>query len=162
MNWFIGSSPVVTTNNYYTIDDLHNLQSLHINLLTLFPLVFTIRFLARIYNTFTVNKSSKHTLILLLIYDDTVLQFNLKSGLNPSYRLSLYRHSTDHAESTDLLLRNLTTGHREPSSHFCLLDCLQNCYLATSCNIRYKMDSPLLSCNTRRRYLPRCCLAMRW
>jgi hypothetical protein len=33
MNRFIGSSPVVTTNNYYTIADLHNLQSLHTNLL---------------------------------------------------------------------------------------------------------------------------------
>jgi hypothetical protein len=27
--------------------DLHNLQSLHTNLLSLFPLVFTIRFLAK-------------------------------------------------------------------------------------------------------------------
>jgi hypothetical protein len=33
MNRFIESSPVVTTNNYYTIPDLHNLQSLHTNLL---------------------------------------------------------------------------------------------------------------------------------
>jgi hypothetical protein len=31
---------------YYTIGDLHNLQSLHNNRLSLFPLVFTIRFLA--------------------------------------------------------------------------------------------------------------------
>jgi hypothetical protein len=46
MNRFIGFSPVVTTNNYYTIADLHDLQSLRTNFLTLFPLVFTIRFLA--------------------------------------------------------------------------------------------------------------------
>jgi hypothetical protein len=37
---------LVTTNNYNTVPDLHNLQSLHYNLLRLFPLVFTIRFLA--------------------------------------------------------------------------------------------------------------------
>jgi hypothetical protein len=37
---------VVTKNNYNTIADLQNLQSLHNNLLSLFPLVFTIRFLA--------------------------------------------------------------------------------------------------------------------
>jgi hypothetical protein len=45
MDRFIGSSQVVTTNNYYTIADLQNLQSLHTNLLSLFPLVFIIRFL---------------------------------------------------------------------------------------------------------------------
>jgi hypothetical protein len=88
MNGFIGSSPVITTNNYYIIADIHNLQPLHTNLLSLFPLVFT------------VNKSSNHTLILLLIYDDSVLQFNLQSDLNPSYRLSLYRHGTDHIENS--------------------------------------------------------------
>jgi hypothetical protein len=54
MNRFIGSSPVVTSNNHYTIADIRNLQSLHTNLLTLFLLVF-------IYNTITVNKTSKHT-----------------------------------------------------------------------------------------------------
>jgi hypothetical protein len=37
---------VVTTNNYDTIAGLHNLQSLHTNLLSLFPLVFSSRFLA--------------------------------------------------------------------------------------------------------------------
>jgi hypothetical protein len=46
MNRFIGSSPLVTTDNYYTIADLHNLQSLHTNPLSVFPLVCTIRFLA--------------------------------------------------------------------------------------------------------------------
>jgi hypothetical protein len=38
-------SPVLTTNNYYTLVDIHNLKSLNTNLLGLFPLVFTIRFL---------------------------------------------------------------------------------------------------------------------
>jgi hypothetical protein len=97
----------------------------------------------RIPNTFTVNKSSSHTLILLLIYDNSVLQFNLQSAVNFSYRLSLYRHGTDHAENTVLLLRNLTTGHREPSCHYCLLSCLQNC-LARSCNIRYNNGLPIV------------------
>jgi hypothetical protein len=36
----------VTRNKYNTIADLHNLPSRHINLLSLFPLVFTIHFLA--------------------------------------------------------------------------------------------------------------------
>jgi hypothetical protein len=43
---FINHLQVVTKNNYYTIADLHNLQSLHTNLLSLFPLYTTIRFLA--------------------------------------------------------------------------------------------------------------------
>jgi hypothetical protein len=43
---FINHLQVVTTNNYYTIADLHNLQSLHTNLLSLFPLVITIRSVA--------------------------------------------------------------------------------------------------------------------
>jgi hypothetical protein len=62
MNLFIGSSPVVTTNNYETIADLHGLQRLHTNHLSLFPLVFTIRFLARIYNTGTTKVSLNYTL----------------------------------------------------------------------------------------------------
>jgi hypothetical protein len=44
---FINHRQVVTTNNYYSIADLDNLQSLHTNLLSLFPIVFTIRFLAK-------------------------------------------------------------------------------------------------------------------
>jgi hypothetical protein len=116
------SSPVVTTNNYYTIADIQNLQILHTDLLSLLPLVFTIRFVERISTSFIVNESSNHTLILLLIYDDSVLQFNLQSGLNPSYRPSLCRHGTRRTENTVLLLRNLTTGHREPSFHRCLFD----------------------------------------
>jgi hypothetical protein len=43
-----------------------------------------------------------------------------------------------------LLLRNLTTGHREPSSQCCLLDCLENCCRATSCNIRSPHGLPIV------------------
>jgi hypothetical protein len=43
---FIDHLQVTATNNYYTIAGLHNLQSLHTNLLSLFPLVLTIHFLA--------------------------------------------------------------------------------------------------------------------
>jgi hypothetical protein len=43
---FTNHLQVVTTIIYYTIADLHNLQSFHINFLSLFPLVFAIRFLA--------------------------------------------------------------------------------------------------------------------
>jgi hypothetical protein len=42
---FINHFQLVATNNYYAIADLHSLQSLHNNLLSLFPLVFTIHFL---------------------------------------------------------------------------------------------------------------------
>jgi hypothetical protein len=55
---------VVTTNNYYTITDLHNLQSLHTNLLSLFPPIFTIRFLA----TGTIKVSLNYTLPISLYY----------------------------------------------------------------------------------------------
>jgi hypothetical protein len=48
---FIDRLQLVTTNNYNTIPDLHNLKLLHYNLLSLFPLVFTIRFLAADLNT---------------------------------------------------------------------------------------------------------------
>jgi hypothetical protein len=43
---FVNHLQVVTTNNYYTIADLHNLQSLHTDLLILFLLIFAIHFLA--------------------------------------------------------------------------------------------------------------------
>jgi hypothetical protein len=43
---FIINLQVVTTSNYYILADLHILESFHTNLLSLFPVVFTIRFLA--------------------------------------------------------------------------------------------------------------------
>jgi hypothetical protein len=39
--WVIGYLQVVTTNNYNTIADIYNLQSLHTNLLSLSALVLT-------------------------------------------------------------------------------------------------------------------------
>jgi hypothetical protein len=48
---FINHSQVVNTINYNTLLDLHNLQSLHYNLLSIFLLVFTIRFLPTVLNT---------------------------------------------------------------------------------------------------------------
>jgi hypothetical protein len=38
---FINNLQVVTTDNYYSIADLHNLESLHTNLFSLSALVFT-------------------------------------------------------------------------------------------------------------------------
>jgi hypothetical protein len=40
-NRFIKHLEIVTTNNYYTLADLHNLRSLYTNLFSLSPLVFT-------------------------------------------------------------------------------------------------------------------------
>jgi hypothetical protein len=56
---FINRLQLVTTNNYNTVPDLHNVQSLHYNLLSLslFPLVFTIRFLATDLNTGIITDS---------------------------------------------------------------------------------------------------------
>jgi hypothetical protein len=38
---FINNLQVVTTNNYYTMAALHNVQSLHANLFSLSALIFT-------------------------------------------------------------------------------------------------------------------------
>jgi membrane-anchored protein YejM (alkaline phosphatase superfamily) len=128
MNRFIGSSPVVTTNNYYTIANIHNLQWFHTNLLSLFPLVFIIRFLAPIYNTFTVNKSSSHTPILL-IYDDSVLQFNLQSGLVWILATGcLYIDTARTTQKTPIIV-----------DMFILGDCL-----ATNRNIRHNNGLPIV------------------
>jgi hypothetical protein len=54
---FINRLQLVTTNNYNTVPDLHNLQSLHYNFLRLFPLVFTIPFLTTDLNTGIVTDS---------------------------------------------------------------------------------------------------------
>jgi hypothetical protein len=59
---FINHLQVAATNNCYTIADLHNLQSLHINPLSIFPLVFTVRFLATDCNTGIIKVSLNHTL----------------------------------------------------------------------------------------------------
>jgi hypothetical protein len=54
---FINHSQVETIINYNTVPDLYNLQSLHYNLLSLFPLVFAIRFLATDLNTGIITDS---------------------------------------------------------------------------------------------------------
>jgi hypothetical protein len=43
---FIDHFQVVTTNNYTTVTDFPHFKALHANLISLFPLIFTIRFLA--------------------------------------------------------------------------------------------------------------------
>jgi hypothetical protein len=43
---FVVLTDIYVSYNYYTIADLYNLQSFDTDLLSLFPLVFTIRFLA--------------------------------------------------------------------------------------------------------------------
>jgi hypothetical protein len=43
---FINDLQVVITTKYITVTDFHTYESLYTNLLGLFPLVFTIRFLA--------------------------------------------------------------------------------------------------------------------
>jgi hypothetical protein len=54
---FINRVQLVTTNNYNTVPFLHSSQSLHYNLLSLFSLVFTIRFLATDLNTGIITDS---------------------------------------------------------------------------------------------------------
>jgi hypothetical protein len=54
---FINRLQVATTITYNTVPDLHILQSLHYNLLSLFPLVFTISFLAVDLNTGIITDS---------------------------------------------------------------------------------------------------------
>jgi hypothetical protein len=45
-----------------------------------------------------------------------------------------------------ILLLLYLTGHREPSSQCCLLDFLQNCCLATNCNIHYWDIASIVAC----------------
>jgi hypothetical protein len=54
---------LLITLSHNTIAILHTSQSLHTN-----PLVFTIRFLVRIYNTWTIKVSLKYTLPISLHY----------------------------------------------------------------------------------------------
>jgi hypothetical protein len=72
---FINRLQVATTITYNTVPDLHNLQSLHYNSLSLFPLVFTIRFLATDLNTGIITDShcKYHCTKSLLITINSVL-----------------------------------------------------------------------------------------
>jgi hypothetical protein len=78
---FINRLQVVTIITYNTVRDLHNLQSLNYNLLGLFPLVFTIRFLATDLNTgiITVSHSQYQCTKSLLITINTALPLFLHS-----------------------------------------------------------------------------------
>jgi hypothetical protein len=59
---FIGYLEVVTTNNYNTIAELHNLQSLHTNLLRLSALVFMYLW-HRIYKSLTKSHTPNTTVL---------------------------------------------------------------------------------------------------
>jgi hypothetical protein len=52
---------VATTFTYNTVPDLHNSKSLHYDLLSLFPVVFKIRFLAMDLNTGIIKHTSNIT-----------------------------------------------------------------------------------------------------
>jgi hypothetical protein len=117
---------LLITFNHNTIAILHTLQSLHTNPLSLFPIVFTIRFLARIYNTWTIKVSLKYTLPISLHYGTLeVFTSHVKSPivhcLLPTELLPsgfgihfLWVLCTDPAENTPPLLRYVTA--RLPSS----------------------------------------------
>jgi hypothetical protein len=102
MNRFIGSSPVATTNNYYTIADIHNLQPLHTNLLSLFPLAFTICFLARIYNKGTIKVSLNYTLPIRLYYSTCNVKQFCVIVTNPSHG--------PRTENTSIALQRMSYG----------------------------------------------------
>jgi hypothetical protein len=72
---FINRLQVATTITYETVPDLHNLQALCYNLLSLFPLVFTIRSLETDLNTGTIADSrlKYHCTKSLLITVNTAL-----------------------------------------------------------------------------------------
>jgi hypothetical protein len=73
---FIGYLQDVTTNNYNAIADLHNLQSLHTNLLSPSALVFT-----DLYKTGTIKVSLNHTLPISLCYSThKVFKSHVKSS----------------------------------------------------------------------------------
>jgi hypothetical protein len=76
---FINRLQLVTTNNYSTAPGLHNLKSLHYNLLSLFPIVFTIRFLAMDLKTGIIADSyfKYHCTKSLLITINTALPLSL-------------------------------------------------------------------------------------
>jgi hypothetical protein len=72
---FINRLQLLTINNYNTVPDLHNLQSLYYYLLSLFQLVFAIRFLATDLNTGIITDShfKYHCIKSLLITINTAL-----------------------------------------------------------------------------------------
>jgi hypothetical protein len=74
---FIELPPVVTTNNYYTIADLHNLQALHINFLSLLlPVVTTLAIAIAHTNNYNTSNSltplSPNVTLRLAVYSQSV------------------------------------------------------------------------------------------
>jgi hypothetical protein len=140
MNRFFGSSPVVTTNNYYTIADLHNLQSLHTNLLcpnlystnlhnsltapirtALVPISFSTANSLQIslhYSTHKVFKSHVKVSTRLLLNSYRLLAAADSSSLRLPDEITLnslhgfpHKIGTDHAENTVLFLRHVPRHH---------------------------------------------------
>jgi hypothetical protein len=96
---FINRLQVVTTITSNAVPDLHNLQSLHYNFLSLFPLVFTIHFLATDHNTGIITDShfKYHCIKSLLITINTALPLFLH------FMVHCYTHTSP------LLVTQLTT-----------------------------------------------------
>jgi hypothetical protein len=162
---FIGYLQVVTTNNYNTVADLHNLQSLHTNLLSLSALS------SRIYNIGTIRVSLNRTLPISLCYSTHKV---FKSHVKSSQADFLYSSSTTNfpwlSPTENWLDLNWTnyvtyiakeqtciTGNtcRVTISHRCMTSprtwktqpplllsvglCLQSCCLATRWSKRYNI-----------------------
>jgi hypothetical protein len=85
---FINRLQVATTITYNTVPNLHNLQLLHYNFLSLVPLVFTIRFLATGLNTGIITHShfKYHCTKSLLI------TINIAMPLFPHFMVHCYTH----------------------------------------------------------------------
>jgi hypothetical protein len=101
---FINRLQLATTNNYNTVPDLRTLKSLQYNLLSLFPLVFTIRFLATDLNTKTIRVLLNHTLQMLLHYSThKVFTSHFKSSQDDCSQLANHElpASVSHRELTD-------------------------------------------------------------
>jgi hypothetical protein len=152
---FIGHLQVVTTNNITA--DIHNLQSLHTNILSLSALVLTdlwhrnynsLTELHSQYHCTTIHiKSSNHTLNLHILTSCFLPQLRTSRGyLLPTtdYSLNRKNYVKYTAEELKLITGNtchLTTTHRcvtsprtrkaQPPLLLRVGPCLQGCYLAT-------------------------------
>jgi hypothetical protein len=144
---FINRLQVVTAFTYNTVPDLHNLQLLHYNFLSLFPLVFTIRFLATDLSTGIITDShfKYHCTKSLLITVNTALP------VIPHLMVHCYTHTSPllvtqlktqeqalqitptitHEESLPLTLkvfnsRDQISSNYEPSAAVCYRELLVN------------------------------------
>jgi hypothetical protein len=96
---FINRLQVATTVTYNTVPDLHNLQSLHYNLLSIFPLVFTIRFLATDFSTGIITDS----------YFKYHCNKSLLITINTALPLFLHFMVQTHTHTSPLLVTQLKT-----------------------------------------------------